>query len=475
MNIRHECPMSDLSFKVVAPLFLHAPDGQIITIERWSLSGFSIEDMEAELPEDLRLSIPFQGVDVQFPIEIRFNKDSDVFEFHNLTVRQRETLAVFYKGVLSGRMVSTKDIITSLDTPVDLVPMDETEEEKATGMAKVKPRILRIIWNVIIYALLSAFLVGVVGQQIWQRLSTIELDHARFIAPVNSYKAADAAYVQKIFVQYGMEVKAGDILMQMEDPGREALVDAVRTEIKIAEQRLSQASEQLEQHIKRKLEFRAVYLQEFNRLWRPWSTADPRSMYYPPQIEKAWQALRHFDQGRSLHPGGYQDMLNEFQRRVDEYNLNFRRWKRELRNRKSAADELNVIARADGTVSAVLAVEGSFVNRSDPVVELEDNTPRVAVGWLDDQMVGSVYIGMTASVWYFYKGQSSFISGKIVNLQAGADDTQPDKFGMVVTIKADNAGLKNTRKWFRHNAPAKITLKRNLLGSLTKDVGNGGT
>lgn len=473
MNIRHECPMSDLSFKVVAPMFLHAPDGQIITIERWSLSGFSIEGMKDELPEGLRLSIPFQGVDVQFPIEIRYNKDHDLFEFHNLTVRQRETLAVFYKGVLSGRMVSTKDIITSLDTPVDLVPMEETEEEKASGMAKVKPRIVRIIWNVIIYALLSAFLVGVVGQQIWQRLSTIELDHARFVAPINRYKAADAAYVQKIFVRKGTAVKAGDRLIRMQDPGREALVDAVRTEINIAEQRLRQASEQHKLHIKRKPEFRAVYLQAFMRLWRPWSAAEPRSMYYPPPIEKTWQALRRFDQGRSLHPGGYQDMLNEFQRRVDEYNLNFRRWKRELRNRKSAADELNVIARSDGIVSAVLVVEGSFVGRSDPVVELEDNTPRVAVGWLDDQMVGSVYIGMPASIWYFYKGQSRSISGKIVNLQAGVDDIQPDKFGMVVTIKADNAGLLNTRKWFRHNAPAKITLKRNLLGRLTKDVGDG--
>lgn len=473
MHIRHECPMPDLSFKVAAPLFLHAPDGQVITIERWSLSGFSIDGVKGELPQGLRLSIPFQGVEVQFPIEVKRNGDGDLFEFHNLTVRQRETLSVFYKGVLSGRMVSTDDVITSLDTPVDLVPMEETDEEKAAGIAKARPRILRIIWNVIFYALLSAFLVGFVGQQIWLRLSSIELDHARFVAPVVSYMAPERAYVHKIYVQAGDNVKAGDILVRLEDPAREGQVDAVRTEIRIAERRLGQAMEQLERHIGRKDKFREPYLQEFYRAWRPWNAVEPRALYYPAPIEKAWQALRHFDLGLELHSGGYQDMLLEFQRRIDEYDLDFRRWKRELRNRKTAADELNIIASTDGTILEILVVKESYVKRSDVVVIVEKNTPRVVVGWLDDQMVGSVYIGMPAAVDYFYKGQSSSITGQIVDIQAGVNDTQPDKFGMVVTIKADNAGLKNTRKWFRHNAPAGITLKRNLLGWLMKDSTDG--
>ncbi len=143
MNIRHECPMPDLSFKVTAPLYLYAPDGQTYTIDRWSLAGFILDGFEGDLPEGLQLSIPFQGIDIKFPIDVTPLEEDGGFSFTNLTVRQRETLAMFYKGILTGRMVSSAEMITSLDTPVDLVPMGETESEMTSGLAKAKPRILR--------------------------------------------------------------------------------------------------------------------------------------------------------------------------------------------------------------------------------------------------------------------------------------------------------------------------------------------
>ena len=47
--------------------------------------------------------------------------------------RQRETLALFYRN-LSGKMATTTDMITALDTPVDPVPMDEPKPSaRASG------------------------------------------------------------------------------------------------------------------------------------------------------------------------------------------------------------------------------------------------------------------------------------------------------------------------------------------------------
>jgi multidrug resistance efflux pump len=413
MHIRHECPMPDLSFSVAAPLHLHKPNGCKIVASRWSLVGIWLEPSDDCLAGDVMLSVPFQGVDVSFPAKLNATDTPGHYTFAELTVRQRETLGVFYQGVLSGRMVSTNDIITSLDTPVDLVPMGETEQEETQGLAKVKPRLRRIIWNTIFYTAMAVILVVFLGGNIWQRLSHVTLDHGRFVAPITEYVAPDSGYVTRINVAIGDQVKAGDILARIEDPDRESDVDDVRAEVLLAERRLVLAQKRLAQHIAQGIQQEDILI-----------------------------------------------TLNEV---VGERNLDLRRWKRELRHRKSAANELVVRAKYDGTVYEIHILIGSYVTRGDLVVEVEDKTPRVAVGWVDDSMATTVHIGMKAEVVYVFRGRSKRIIGEVTDIQAGTDTAQPDKFGLVVTIKADDAGIDKTRKWFRHNAPTRIRLKRALF------------
>jgi hypothetical protein len=198
-------------------------------------------------------------------------------------------------------------------------------------------------------------------------------------------------------------------------------------------------------------------------LWRPWKGHEPQVLIYPPKVQSAWDQLYRFDTGKDFTPGGYHSILAELNRQIAEYEVELRRWKRELRHRKSAADEFVVRAKSTGTVLEIFAQKGEFVARRDLIAEIEENTPRTAVGWLDDSLVAAVYIGMTAQVRYSFRGQSKSISGTIVDIQAGSDAAQPDKYGMVVTIKATGVGLLKTRKWFRRNAPARIYLQRRPL------------
>lgn len=475
MNIRHECPHPDLSFLVTAPLFLQAANGEHIVIERWSLGEIQMPEGDEALSGAYELIIPFQGVDIKFPITLKAAEGAGRYRLADLTVRQRETLSVFYNGVLSGRMASTSDMITSLDTPVDLVPMGETDEEKAEGVAKAKPRLLRTIWNLAFYALLAVFLIGFVGGQIWSHLSEISLDHARFVAPIISYTAPESGHVDRIYVTVGQTVSAGDPLIRLEDAERESDVDEVRMEVRIAERRREAEIEMLEQHKGQISVFRAEFFDEFYRVWRPWRRHEPRAITYPPDIQRAWEALLRFDAGQDLRPGGYHDLLAQIERRVEDTDLDFRRWKRELRNRKAAANEMVVRAKTGGTIFAIPTVKRNFVSRGDLVVEIEENTPRLAVGWLDDTMSMSVYTGMPAEIAYSFRGQPKRAMGVIVDLQAGVDSVQPDKFGMVVTVKADGMGLQKTRKWFRNNAPAEIELKRNLIGRFLPGGGDAGS
>ena len=474
MNIRHECPLPDLSFAVTAPLYVHTAAGQKLTANRWSLEGIYIDSQGADLCREVMLTIPFQGVEVTFPVKLAATDTPDHYSFVELTVRQRETLAVFYKGVMAGQMVSTGDIITSLDTPVDLVPMGETEKEKSAGMAKAKPRLLRIIWNVVFYLARAVFLVGFLGGQIWDRVSNVTLDHGRFVAPVETYGAPDAGYVQRLHVRVGEKVKKGEVIARLEDPDRESDVEEVRAEVLIAERRLKLAQSQLGRHIKSKDRYRAPIWQTFYALWFPWQVHEPRAVSYPPSLQNAWDAVQRFDNATDLTPGGYHSILADLTAHVEELDLDLRRWKRELRHRKSAADEFKIRAKKDGTVFAVHARKGDFVGRGDVIAEIEDDQPRTVVGWLDDSLATTVYIGMPANVRYSYRGQSKSIQGTVVDLQAGTDAAQPDRFGMVVTIKATDAGLLNTRKWFRQNAPARIDLERDLLRRFWERGADGG-
>ncbi|MEM7289725.1 MAG: HlyD family efflux transporter periplasmic adaptor subunit [Pseudomonadota bacterium] len=466
MNIRHECPMPDLSFAVAAPLLLHLADGTTLTVRRWSLEGLWIDAEGYDLTSDIALGIPFQGVEISFPIKLAAANDAEHYTFVELTVRQRETLAVFYQGVMSGKMVPTSDIITSLDTPVDLVPMSETEEEKSAGLKKVKPRMLRILWNVLCYGFIALFLLGFVGGHIWQRVSHINLDHGRFVAPIKEYKASGTGYIEKMMVREGERVKQGDIIARLEDPDRESDVEEVRAEVLIAERRLNSARERLEQHQADLWRYRAPLLAEFERLWKPWKAHDPRAIRYPENIETAWQRLYRFDRQKDATPGGYFSILLSLQGQVEEAELDFRRWKRELRHRKSAADEFLLRAKSDGTVYRIYATKGDYVGRNDLILEIEYDTTRMAVGWLDDKMVTSVYVGMAAKVQFSFRGETKYMSGVVVDLAAGTDIAQPDKFGMVVTLKMDDAGLLTSRKLFRPNAPARIKLQRALLSGL---------
>ncbi len=465
MNIHHKCPMPDMSFSVTAPLELHKANGCKVISNRWSMAGIWLDPDQGDMSGDVHLSVPFQGVDVSFPIHLKSTDTPRHYAFHDLTVRQRETLSAFYKGVMSGQMVTTGDMITSLDTPVDLVPMSETEAEETAGRAKAKPRLLRIIWNAVFYMAAAAFLVLFLGGQIWQRLSHIQLDHARFVAPITEYAAPEAGYVSKIDVASGDKVAPGDILARIEDPDRESDVEDVRAEVLLAERRLKTAQDRLDQHILLRSAQRALLEARFKVLWTPWHANDPHMVTYPVAIETARAALYEFDRHRDINALTYFDMLRSFQEALGERSLDLRRWKRELRHRKAAADELVVRAKNHGTVFGVYALKGTHVGRNDLVVDVEDNTPRVAVGWLDDSMATAVHIGMTADISYVFRGQSKSIQGQITDIQAGTDITQPDKFGMVVTIKADNAGIQKTRKWFRRNAPARIRLNRALFSS----------
>jgi hypothetical protein len=178
MDVRHEAPLPDTLFRVTAPLIVGFPDGTSLRIGQWNLRGLYDARLGLRSLDGAMLSVPFQGVGVYFEVTLVAGDGPDEFLFRDLTGRQRETLALFYRNLLSGKMAVTDEIITSLDTPVDLVPMEETEAEQRLGKAATAPRPLRAAASILVYVLIFVLVFSYLGSLVIDRLSTLHVPMA---------------------------------------------------------------------------------------------------------------------------------------------------------------------------------------------------------------------------------------------------------------------------------------------------------
>lgn len=458
--------MPDLSFAVSAPLRLDYNKGSSVSVCEWSLAGLKISSFSSQLkrlPKKGNLVIRFQGIDISLPVTFKVSKDREMLQFVDLSGRQRETLAIFYRSILSGKMASTNDIITSLDTPVDLVPMGETEEEREIGVQKAKPREFRALWNLIVYLALGIFVVSAVGTQIWSRINTVHLEHARIIAPEVLHAAPDGAFVQEILVEPGTAVHRGDTLIHLNDPRKSGGIEDVRSEIKLAERRLRQIREQLSNHEAKRAFFRLPVLRAYLDAVAQRQIHDFYGDYNLHVVRLTWAALAAFDANKSALPGDFQDIRDQIRTRLDEQKLELKRLKRELSNKKNGARAFDIIASTDGTIQQVLVLDNQFVRRGELAIVIEENAPRFAIGWLDDTQAGRIFVGMKAEITFSSEAQKKTVPGKVSNIEAGSDPARPDKFGMIVTVVPDDVGLEQSRILFSQNAPVRIALSRDLL------------
>lgn len=411
MKIRHERPMSDLSFQVRAPLGLELSTGDMVTISEWSLEGLTFPGEVDVLPREAILSIPFQGVDIRFPVALRPQGRDGLLAFEGLTGRQRETLAVFYRSILSGKMASTEDVITSLDTPVDLVPMGETEEEKSAGMADKSPRGLRAGLTLAFYTCLALLVTWVLSVGIYSKVSVIEISNARIEAPLTDYRATQSGFVDKIAVDVGDHVAAGDVLVHVTTPEREAAVDAVRGRIRLQERRLRDAEARL---------------------------AD--------LLSTGHEALS--------------DEVRAAQGQVDLLQEELRLLRRERGQLVAALDALNIVAASDGIIRDIFVLPGQALGRSGIVAEVESDRLRVARGWVAQSMASAMHVGMPVTVEVSGDGGLRLAEAYISDVQAGIDKDLNAEFGLLLTVTFNDLSLEDGRRALPHLMPVSLTVRR---------------
>lgn len=431
--ISHERPAPETEPHVIAPLIVALPDGRRLTARKWSLAGIRDGVLAGLDLSGARLMIPFQGIEVGFPVRLVPAPDGGFWAFDGLTGRQREALGLFYRNLMTGKMAATDEVITALDTPVDLVPMGETEEEKAAGLAKVKPRALRIVWNVVYYTLLLAVVGGYLGSLAWKRLDHVALSNARYTAPFLQMAAPASGFVAEVIAPQGVSVPAGAELIRLSDPEADSGLAEARSQLAQSKDRLADIQARLVAH----------------------------KAQHPAAREKASDHAA-FDAGISVIPGDYHDirLRLEQERRLADLEL------RAVRADRARLDDRNralvIHAPESGSVAQVLVQPGSYQRVGTPLLVFESAAPRQVLGWLDASEAAHVWQGMRATVRFSVAGETRTAPATVSMIEAGTDPLRPDAYGLLVRLNLVGMTAGETRTLLPHNAAVEVRLHRDL-------------
>ncbi len=456
VDVRHERPMDGLEFRVRAPLQLELQSGERIVVQEWSQSGITYPVETDVLPKKGFLTIPFQGVDIRFAVAFTKGDGPHELLFKNLNGRQREIIGVFYRSILSGKMASANEMITSLDTPVDLVPMGETEEETANATAKARPRVLRVVWNVVFYLMLASVLAFLIGGQIWNRLSSVNLSNGRIIAPALDHRAVEAAYVDSILVVPGETVRRGQTLVKLSNPKLDGALDDVRRDIVRAGKDIRKARDVWQAHQQNRAKARAALLAEHENTLSQHVPDDFFAGRDVSDVTELWRRLSHFDAGTSDEIGDFQDISSKLKDRLNDAKELERRLKRDLSNAKSFARSGDIVAAADGIIAEIHVFQNEYLARGKTALTLEENQPRFVQAWVNEARADAIYVGMETLISFRNAQGKRELTGTISNITAGVDPDTDNGFGMIVSIALPEFDLAASRQRLRQNAPVKV-------------------
>lgn len=160
MHVRYERPMPDLSHTVCAPLLVDIAGRHGVTVERWCLDGIHPTPALAGAQGAAWLTIPFQGFGITLCVHLRPDPETGLLRFHRLGTREGRVLRHFYRSLVTGRAVRIEGMITAMDTPVEPVPMGQTEAEAKAQTRQAPPRAARAVLVVALYAALAALAWG---------------------------------------------------------------------------------------------------------------------------------------------------------------------------------------------------------------------------------------------------------------------------------------------------------------------------
>lgn len=174
---------SAMSDDVQARVFFVDEDQVMHWVDRWSLDSIVRPATLKRTQVKGQVGFDFQGFYISIQVLLLPGRDHKRLYFERMDSRQQDLLKLFYRSIRSGEMVQVEEVIQALDSPVEKVPMYQTEEElrQARGLGIVG-RAARGLVTLSIYLLLAAVVLGTLAYSGWSRWNFVDMANARVVA-----------------------------------------------------------------------------------------------------------------------------------------------------------------------------------------------------------------------------------------------------------------------------------------------------
>jgi multidrug resistance efflux pump len=243
--LRHAAPSQRRLQRVTAPLdVVIACRGYHSA--NWSLGGVCISgcDLPYEPGEDVpvTLVLNFQGFSIGLDVASTVVRTvpldrSIVLAFKNLGSRERDLLEHFAHGLLSGEMSHVGSIIQRIDTPATPV----TIQLPQTGTAAPHDLTSRRKWTSFAYIGVGASLLGYIGLMLYSQVWRLNVESAVVALPQEVVEAQEQGIIRSVHTAAGANVRAGTLLMRLEESGLQRELADAKIKVKRAELELKSA------------------------------------------------------------------------------------------------------------------------------------------------------------------------------------------------------------------------------------------
>lgn len=252
VKIRRERPDQRRHHRVTAPLFALIA-GHRVRAADWSLGGLRIEEFPGTVPEvgeevPLHLTLPFQGFDVSFDAKcliVRSEPEIGSFRvrFTEIGERERELMGHFIEELIRGSMVDIEDTIQRIDAPV--TPASLVPDVNPVRDIPISRRPTKTIVMSAIYLVLGAVVFAYAGLLAYSNFFRLEVQTAVITAPVEQIGSHGDGRIIWTGLKAGDAVKAGQIIVNVEDNVLEREIQLAAIAIEEAKAKLTFARNRL--------------------------------------------------------------------------------------------------------------------------------------------------------------------------------------------------------------------------------------
>ncbi|MBL1421627.1 MAG: PilZ domain-containing protein [Alphaproteobacteria bacterium] len=256
MKIVREKPSQRRYHRLTAPLTVFYQEKKF-KVRDWSIGGIGLYIGETKQPRvgrefALKISLPFQGYDIQFDASVRvvrFDEKARLvgLEFVDLSERSKDLLTYFSEDLIRGHMGTFEDSICRIDVPVTPISTKPTTSHISETPVRRLP--LKTIFMTLAYVFFGVAIFSYLGLLLYSNFFRLEIKSSVISTEMRTLKMPVDGVVNIANLKVGDQFELGQKLFSYEDISLEKEIIIANRKVKQAQKNLWRSKQK--HHIER--------------------------------------------------------------------------------------------------------------------------------------------------------------------------------------------------------------------------------